>query len=86
MNSPTFFGTESFLEGSPVLSKAASGYIGQIFQYWMKGNIHRFEKSRPNRNKKTSRELPASAGEFSPVTCGNRGQSLPTEIFACIRR
>ena len=30
MNSPTFFGTESFLKGLPVTSKAAIAYIGQI--------------------------------------------------------
>ena len=35
---------------------------------------------------KASPNLPAGAGKFPPVTCGNRRQSLPAEIFACIRR
>ena len=35
---------------------------------------------------KASRKLPAGAGKFPPVTCGNRTQSLLAEIFACIRR
>ena len=35
---------------------------------------------------KTSCELPAGAGKFPPDTRRNRRQSLPAEIFACIRR
>ena len=35
---------------------------------------------------KASPNLPAGAGKFPPVTCGNRRQSLPAEIFACIRK
>ena len=31
-------------------------------------------------------ELPAGAGKFPPDTRRNRRQSLPAEIFACIRR
>ena len=34
---------------------------------------------------KTSCELPAGAGKFPPDTRRNRRQSLPAEIFACIR-
>ena len=45
-----FFGRESILKGLPLTWKAASGYIGQIVQYWMKGNVHRFEKVRPDIN------------------------------------
>ena len=39
-----------------------------------------------SRTIQASRKLPAGAGKFPPVTCGNRRQSLPAEIFACIRR
>ena len=35
---------------------------------------------------KTSCELPSGAGKFPPDTRRNRRQSLPAEIFACIRR
>ena len=35
---------------------------------------------------KTSGELPAGAGKFPPVTRRDRRQSVPAEIFACIRR
>ena len=34
---------------------------------------------------KTACELPAGAGKFLPVTRGNRRQTVPAEIFACIR-
>ena len=44
MNSPTFFGTKSFLKGLPLTSKTASGFIDQIVWYWIKGNVQRFEK------------------------------------------
>ena len=46
------------------------------------------KKSARTRTIKTSCELSAGAGEFSifpPVTRGNRRQSVPAEIFACIR-
>ena len=43
---------KSFLKGLPVTSKAASGYIGQIVRYWIKGNIPRIEKSRPDTHNK----------------------------------
>ena len=44
------------------------------------------KKSARTRTIKTSCELPAGAGKFPPVTRGNHRQSLPAEIFACIRR
>ena len=47
-----FFGTESTLKGSPLTSKAASGYFGQSVWYWIKGNVPRVEKIRPDTNKK----------------------------------
>ena len=47
-----FFGTESFLKGFPVTSKAASCYIGQIVRYWIKGNVSRIGKSRLDMNGK----------------------------------
>ena len=43
-------------------------------------------KSAWTRRIKTSNELPAGAGKIPPITCGNRTQSLPAEIFACICR
>ena len=52
MNCPVFFGKESILKGLPMASKAANGYIGQIVRYWIKGNVPRFEKSRPDRKNK----------------------------------
>ena len=45
-----------------------------------------FEKADLTSTTKASPNLPAGAGRFPPTTCGNRRQSLPTEIFACIRR
>ena len=44
------------------------------------------KKSARTRIIKTSCELPAGAGKFPPVTRRNRRQSVPAEIFACIRR
>ena len=44
------------------------------------------KKSARTRTIKTSCELPAGAGKFPPVTRRKRRQSLPAEIFACIRR
>ena len=52
MNSPTLFGTESFLKGLPLTSKAASGYIGQIVWCWIKRNISKIENIRPGENNK----------------------------------
>ena len=52
MNSPPFFGTESFLKGLPLTSKAARGYFGQIVWYWIKGNIVRLDKIPPDTNNK----------------------------------
>ena len=46
--------------------------------FWKKTDLTGKIKASPN--------LPAGAGKFPPVTCGNRSQSLPAEIFACIRR
>ena len=43
------------------------------------------KKSALTRTIKASRKLPAGAGKFPPVTRGNRRQSVPAEIFACIR-
>ena len=40
---------------------------------------------RNNRKKKASCKLPAGAGKFWAVPCGNRRQSLPPKFFACIR-
>ena len=42
----TFVGTESIWKGLPLISKATSGYFGEIVWYWMKGNIPRFDKIR----------------------------------------
>ena len=44
------------------------------------------KKSTWTRTIKTSCELLAGAGKFQPVTRKNRRQSVPAEIFACIRR
>ena len=70
-----FFGTKSNLKGSPLTSKATNGYFGQGVWNWIKGNVPGFEKIRPDANNKNP-----------PITRGNRRQSLPAEIFACIRR
>ena len=43
-------------------------------------------KSALTRTIKVSGKLPADAGMFPPITCGNCSQRLPAEIFACIRR
>ena len=45
-----------------------------------------WKKSARTRIIKTSCELPAGAGKFPPVTRRNLRQSVPAEIFACIRR
>ena len=45
LNSPSFFGTESYFKGLPLTSKAASGYIGQIVRYGTKRNAPWFEKT-----------------------------------------
>ena len=79
-----FFGTKSNLKCSPLTSKATSGYVGQSVWNWIKGNFPRFEKSAHTRTMKTSPELLAGAGKFPPVTRGNRRQSVPVEIFACV--
>ena len=42
------------------------------------------KKSTLTRTINASRKLPASAGEFLPVTCGNFRQLLPAENFACV--
>ena len=44
------------------------------------------KKADLTRTIKVPPNLPASTGKFPPVTCGNSRQSLPAEIFACIRR
>ena len=44
------------------------------------------QKFARTRTIKTSCELPAGSGKFPPVTCRNRRQSVPAEIFACFRR
>ena len=44
------------------------------------------KKPARRRTIKTSCELPAGAGKFPPVTRRNRRQSVPAEIYACIRR
>ena len=79
MNSP-FFGTESNLNGLPLTSKAVSGYLGQSVCYWIGG----LRKSTLTRTIKASGKLPAGAGKYLPVTCGNRRQSLRAKGFACI--
>ena len=80
------FGTKSSLKGSPLTSKPTNGYFGQGVWNWIKGNVPRFEKSARTRTIKTSCELPAGEGKFPPVTRRNRRQSVPAEIFACVRR
>ena len=80
------FGTKSILKGSPMTSKETNGSFGQGVWNWIKGNVPRFEKIRSDANIETSCELPAGAGKFPPVTRRNRRQSVPAEIFACIRR
>ena len=52
MNSPNFFRTKSNLKGSPLTSKATNGYFGQGVWNWIKGNVPRFEKIRPDANNK----------------------------------
>ena len=79
------FGTKSNLKGSPLASKATNGYFGQGVSNWIKGNVP-LKKSDWTRTIKTSFELPAAAGKFPAVTRRNRRQSVPAEIFACIRR
>ena len=85
MEQSNFFGTESNLEGLPLTSKAASGYFGQIVWDWSKRLSLDLEKSALTRTIKVSPNVPAGAANFPPVTCGNRRQSLPAEIFARIR-
>ena len=83
------FETKSNLNGSPLTSKATSGYFGQSVWNWIKGNVPSpfpLKKADLTGTIKASPNLPAGAGKFPPVTCGNRWQSLPAEIFACIRR
>ena len=72
------FGTKSNLKGSPLTSKATSGYFVQSVWICIKGNVPRFEKICLDANNKN----------FMWITCrcGNRRQSVPAEIFACIRR
>ena len=50
MNKSNFFGTKSNLKGSPLTSKATNGYFGQVVRNWIKGNVPRFEKIRPDAN------------------------------------
>ena len=77
----------NFCQFSLPTSKAASGYIGQIVRHWIMGNVPRFEKkSALTGTVKVSCKSLAGASKFPPVTCGNHRQSLPAEIFACIRR
>ena len=45
-----------------------------------------WKKTARTRTIKSSCELSAGAGKFPPITRENRRQSLPAEIFACIRR
>ena len=82
------FGTKLNLKGPPLISKATNGYFGQGVWNWIKRNVPRFEKILPDANNKNFIRsfLPAGAGKFPPVTRRNRRQSLPAEIFACIRR
>ena len=42
-----FFGTKSNLKGSPLTSKATSGYFGQSVWNWIKMKRPRFEKNSP---------------------------------------
>ena len=80
------FETKSNLKGSPLTSKATSGYFVQSVWNWIKRNVPRFEKKTTRtRTMRNSYELPAGAGKFPSVICGNRRQSLPAEIFTCIR-
>ena len=67
----TFWGTEAFLKGLPLTSKAASVYFGQIIWYWIK-NLSRFERNSALTTMKAPRKLAAGAGEFPPFTAGNR--------------
>ena len=62
MNNPTFFGTKSNLKGSPLTSKATNGYFGHGVWNWIKGNVPRFKKIRPDANNKN----------FMWITCGRR--------------
>ena len=57
-----FSGTKSNLKGSPLTSKATNDYFGQDVWNWIKGNVPRFEKIRPDANNKN----------FMWITCGRR--------------
>ena len=67
-------------------SKALSDYIGQIVPNEMKRDVPKLEQSALTGTKKASHNLSALEGKFLLVTCGNRRQSLPVDIFAGIRR
>ena len=70
------------IKSSPLTSKATSGYFGQSNWNWIKGNVHKFEKIRPDANNKNFMEtagnrylrkfLPASAGNFTCETVNLR--------------
>ena len=80
-----FFGTKSNLKGSPLTSKATNGYFVQGVWNWKKETSWGLKKTARTRTMKTLCELPAGAAKFPPDTRRNRRQSLPAEIFACIR-
>ena len=58
----------------------------KVFGTGKKETYRGLKKSARTRTIKTSCELPAGAGKFPPVTRRNRRQSVPAEIFTCIRR
>ena len=58
----------------------------KMFGTGQKETSQGLKKSARTRTIKTSCELPAGAGTFPTVTRRNRRQSVPAEIFACIRR
>ena len=76
MNCPIFFDRIN-LKGSPLTSKTASGYFGQLVRYWVKVNVPRFEKIHLARTKKAPSKLPASAGNFAGGTVHLR----PLQVF-----
>ena len=71
----SFFETKSNLKGSPLISKATSGYFDQSVCNWIKRNVFLLfllKKTDLTGTIKASPNLPGGAGKFPPVTCGNR--------------
>ena len=62
-------------------SKTVSVTSVKVFGTGSKEAFLGLRKSALTRTIKASRKLPAGAGKFPQVTCGNLRQSLPAEIF-----